>query len=113
MILSLTHVEKNYGDFKLDCTIEVKEGMVTGLVGANGAGKSTTFKAILNLISTEGRIEILGKQKEELTIQDKEDIGVVLPESGFSGYLCIKDIIPIMEKLYHKLDRYKFAEVST
>lgn len=47
MLAELDHVKKQYGDFKLDCTIEIPEDCVTGLIGANGAGKSTTFKTIL------------------------------------------------------------------
>ena len=111
MILRLDHVQKNYGDFKLDCSMEVKEGMVTGLIGANGAGKSTTFKTILNLIKTDGgEIELFDQVKKELSMQDKEDLGIVLPESGFSGYLTIKDIVPVLEGMYKRFDRKKFLE---
>ena len=48
-MLRLENVEKRYKDFALDCSMEVREGCVTGLIGANGAGKSTTFRAILGL----------------------------------------------------------------
>ena len=65
MLAELDHVKKQYGDFKLDCSIEIPEDCVTGLIGANGAGKSTTFKAILGLVKPDsGKIKVLGKTSE-------------------------------------------------
>ena len=67
-MLKLEHVKKQYKDFHLDCSLTVKPGMITGLIGANGAGKSTTFKAVLGLIRTEsGIVELFGKRPEEIT----------------------------------------------
>lgn len=40
----MEHVRKNYESFSLNCSLEVKSGYVTGLIGKNGAGKSTVFK---------------------------------------------------------------------
>ncbi len=110
-MLKIEHLKKNYGNFSLDCSLEVKEGCVTGLIGQNGAGKSTTFKAILGLISTDsGKIRILGKDLQNFTPEDKEQLGVVLSDSGFSGYLTIHDIIPILKNLYRKFDEKFFTE---
>lgn len=53
-MLKMTSVKKNYRDFTLDCTLEIKPGYVTGLVGRNGAGKTTAFKSVLGLISVDG-----------------------------------------------------------
>ena len=47
MLLSLKNLQKNYPGFSLDVSMEIEEGQITGLIGANGAGKSTTFKVIL------------------------------------------------------------------
>ncbi len=61
-MLKIENVRKNYDNFSLNCTLEVKKGQITGLIGQNGAGKSTTFKAILGLISMDGgTIHLLGK----------------------------------------------------
>lgn len=106
MFLKLENVEKNYKDFALQCSMQVEAGYITGLIGANGAGKSTTFKAILGLIHPEGgRIEILGKEQKDITAEDKEDIGVVLAESSFNGILTIKDAAAIMESMYRRFDK--------
>ena len=46
-MLKIEHLKKTYDNFSLDCSLEVRKGCITGLIGQNGAGKSTTFKAIL------------------------------------------------------------------
>lgn len=110
-MLKLEHVKKQYKDFHLDCSLTVKPGMITGLIGANGAGKSTTFKAVLGLIRTEsGIVELFGKRPEEITPEDKERLGVVLADSGFSGYLSIRDLIPVLKAVYHQFDQTYFEE---
>lgn len=110
-MLKLKNVKKDYGRFKLDCSLEVKTGMVTGLIGQNGSGKSTTFKAILDLISIDdGVIEIFGKSNKQLNAHDKQNIGVVLSDSGFSEYLTLADIVSIMEALYDNFEKGTFIE---
>ena len=51
MMLEINRLVKKYKDFTLNCSMKVEQGCITGLVGENGAGKSTTFKAALGLIS--------------------------------------------------------------
>ncbi len=95
-MLKIEHLKKNYDNFSLNCSLEVHHGCVTGLIGQNGAGKSTTFKAVLGLISADGgSVRIFGKDLQEFVSEDRENIGVALSDSGFSGYLTVKDIIPI------------------
>ena len=72
MLVKLEHVTKAYGDFKLDCSLSLKEGHITGLVGQNGAGKSTTFKAILGLLTPDsGSAWVFGKDSRKLTDEDR------------------------------------------
>lgn len=111
MLVKLEDVRKKYKDFELNCSLEVPEGFVTGLIGPNGAGKSTAFKAILGLIKTDGgKIEVFGKPVSDITEKDREMMGVVLSDSGFSGYLSVKDIIPVLQNLYRNFDRDVFIE---
>ena len=108
-MIRLENVKKQYKQFQLDCSLQVKPGQITGLIGENGAGKSTTFKLILDLIrKDEGKIEVLGKSVSELTKEDKENIGVVLSDSGFSGYITVKDIIRILSALCSQFDKDAF-----
>ena len=111
MLVEMKHVKKHYRDFSLDCSLQLKEGCITGLIGANGAGKSTAFKAILGLIRPEeGEIAVLGERGGNLTGKTKEEIGVVLPESTFSRYLKVIQIVPVMKELYSRFDREYFQE---
>lgn len=110
-MLKVNGLQKQYGTFLLDCSLEVKPGYVTGFIGQNGAGKSTTFKAILGLIFKDGGdIEVFGKKIEDLNTLDKQKIGVVLSDSGFSEYLTIQSIIPILDNLYEQFDKGLFLE---
>lgn len=111
-MIKLKNVRKDYGNFSLDCSMDVIPGRITGFIGTNGAGKSTTFKAILNLITIDaGEIEVMGKKPQELTPQEKAAIGVVLADSGFSEYLMVKDIVAVMRQMYPSFDKAKFTEV--
>ena len=108
-MLEINGLVKHYGDFTLNCTMKVEPGRITGLVGENGAGKSTTFKAVLGLITYDaGDVALMGKAPSELTEEEKQKIGVTLAESGFSGYLKVKDVVPVLAALYPAFDREKF-----
>jgi len=110
-MLKIEHVKKFYKNFSLDCSLKVMPGCVTGLIGQNGAGKSTAFKAILGLISIdEGSISVFGKDIQNFNAEDKQNLGVVLSDSGFSGYLTINDIIPVLDNLYKNFDKSFFIE---
>ena len=111
MLLKLENVQKHYSDFSLNASLEVKKGQIIGLIGANGAGKSTTFKSILGLVFPEtGTCEVFGKPVVELTAKDKEQIGVVLSDSGFSGYLTVKDVANIMDAMYQSFSKTEFEK---
>lgn len=73
MLVKLENVQKHYKQFDLNCSIEVNSGCVTGLIGQNGSGKTTTFKAILGLIQTDGgTIEVFGKNPRTLGKEEKK-----------------------------------------
>ena len=111
-MLEIKGVKKSYGEFQLDCSLNVEKGRITGLVGENGAGKSTLFKAVLGLISYDaGEIKILGKTQEELSEKEKEELGVVLAEAGFTGYLQGKDVEAVLARLYPKFEAEKFHQM--
>ena len=110
-MIRLENAQKHYKEFDLNCSLEVRLGQITGLVGENGAGKSTTFKLILGLIRDDGgTIEVFGKPIQQMTQKDKENMGVVLSDSGFSGYVTVKDLLPVMSSLYAKFDKDSFLK---
>ncbi len=105
-ILEVKNLNKKYDSFELnDINISLPKGMIMGLIGENGAGKSTTIKSILNIINTNsGDIKIFGKDNQKDEKQIKEDIGVVLDDSFLSDYLNPTDINKIMKNIYKNWD---------
>ncbi len=78
--LQITGLTKRYGDFLLDyVSFGVPTGSIVGLIGENGAGKSTTIRGVLGMIHKEaGRIALLGQDTETMDPSLKEKVGVVL-----------------------------------
>lgn len=110
-MLKIDHLQKQYGNFSLDCSLEVKAGCITGLIGQNGAGKSTTFKSVLGLIAKDsGTISLLGKEIETFSARNRENLGVVLSDSGFSGYLTPRDYLPVLKEMYHNFQEDYWKE---
>lgn len=109
MLLEIKDLQKDYKDFSLQCSLSIPKGRITGIVGQNGAGKSTLFKAILNLISLDsGQIQIFKTSADSLSSSDREKIGVVFSDSGFSGYLTVTDVIAIMRASYSSFKKEEF-----
>ena len=73
MLVQLDHVKKIYDDFALELNMQIPENCVTGLIGANGAGKSTAFKLMLGLIRPDyGTVNVLDRKASDLTVMEKE-----------------------------------------
>ena len=61
-MLKMENVRKTYGTFSLECSLEILPGRITGLIGQNGAGKSTTFKLALGVtLPDSGTITVMGR----------------------------------------------------
>lgn len=110
--ISVKNLTKKYQRFELNnISFEIPQGSIVGFVGENGAGKSTTMKAILGLIPVEaGEIKLLGHEMEygDKETSFKEQIGVVFDECNFPTDLKVKDIRKIMRKIYRTWEDDKF-----
>lgn len=109
-ILELEGLSKSYDDFTLkNVDFNLPKGSIMGLVGENGAGKTTIIKLILNLIKKEsGSIKVFDLDNIENEQHIKEKIGVVLDESYFHDNLKAKDINLIMSNIYSNWDKNVF-----
>ena len=86
-------------------SLTLPSGCILGLIGENGAGKSTVIKIILDMIKKDsGNISILGKDGKENIKIIKEDIGVVLDNVGISGCLNTKQVGKIMKYTFMRWD---------
>lgn len=109
-MVKIQDLTKSYEDFNLNISLELPEGRVTGLVGRNGAGKSTTIKSILGLTRPDsGSVTVFGKDSGELSASDKERIGVAFSDSGFSTYLTLSDVVAILRNMYKDFDETWFT----
>lgn len=111
-MIHISELKKNYKTFALDVTLDVKPGCITGLVGRNGAGKSTTIKSVLGIVIPDGgTCEVFGRPAQTLGINEKEKIGAALSDSGFSSYLSVKDIRIILRNMYRSFDEKYFTDM--
>lgn len=105
-LIEVENLNKTYPGFSLkDVSFKVPGGCIMGLIGENGAGKSTTIKAILDLIHTDGgKIQVLGKDVKKNGKEIREDIGVVLDGASFHETLRAREIGKFMGKIYQNWD---------
>lgn len=106
-ILEIKNLNKKYDKFALkDINFNLEEGMIMGLVGRNGAGKTTIIKSIMDLIKIDsGEIKVFGKP---LTKESKEDIGIVFDDGFFSEQYNAKQIGNILKYIYKNWDEKKY-----
>lgn len=102
---------KKYREFSLEgLDLILPRGVVMGLVGENGAGKSTAIKAILDIVHRDGgSVTLLGRDADEDLRLTKEDIGVVLDEVGVPQCLTARQVGAIMRRTYKNWDAEAFA----
>ena len=109
--LELNEVTKQYNDFKLDkISFTVPQGSIVGLIGENGAGKSTTIKAILGLIKKGGgTITMLNEQ--DIDSVCKDNVGVVFDGNNYPDMLTPKQLGNVFEKIYGTWDKKAYLEM--
>ena len=113
--IRVSNLCKNYGTFQLkDVSFTLPQGCIMGLIGENGAGKSTTLKLLLNLIHKDGgEISIFGLDPVKQEQKIKEQIGVVFDENFFHDVLRAKDIPSVMRPVYANWDDRLFDSLCT
>lgn len=105
-ILSINNISKEYPAFKLDeVSFEVAKGTIMGLIGRNGAGKSTTLKAILNMVHiSNGSVSYFGLDMKEHEREMKQRIGFAGGEVDYYKKKKIREILDITKRFYGNWD---------
>ena len=106
--IAIKGLTKRYKDFALeDLTLNLPYGCVLGLVGENGAGKSTTIRLIMDAVGRDaGTVEVLGADNQGPDfLRVKEDVGVVLDETFFPEVLTAVQVGKIMADTYKNWDQ--------
>lgn len=106
-LLSVSQLTKTFPTFKLDSIdLEIPRGCIVGLIGENGAGKSTTIRCLLDLLKPDsGQIAFWGLQMVDFPDQIKENIGVVYDELPFHDTFTPKQIEHICSKAYKQWNK--------
>lgn len=109
-VLEVNNLKKELGSFSLEqLTFSLKEGCITGFIGVNGSGKTTTIKTILGLYpKDDGSIKFFGKEMEKNEYEIKNRIGVVLDEGYFYEEMTLKEMKSIIAPAYTNWDESVF-----
>ncbi|MDD4849888.1 MAG: ATP-binding cassette domain-containing protein, partial [Gemmiger sp.] len=111
--LNVHGLTKAYPGFLLDhVSFSVPSGSIVGLIGENGAGKSTTLSCILGLAKSDaGRIEILGQEDRYDGAACRQNLGVVFDGDNFPKTYTPKKLRGLMSKLYPRWEDATFFEL--
>ncbi len=111
--LEIMNVSKSFSGFCLDnLNLTLPSGCIMGLIGENGAGKSTTIKLILDILHKDGgTITILGKDNGKDISLIKEDIGVVMDEVGIPECMTAKQVGRVMKHTFSNWDESEYARL--
>ncbi|WP_413407551.1 ABC transporter ATP-binding protein [Paenibacillus amylolyticus] len=110
-LLEIKNVRKSYGNKVVlkGISFNVPYGSIVGFIGDNGAGKSTTFKIVLGLISNDdGMVNIFGEENINKNPKIKEKIGVVFDAANLPAHLTIKQLNKVFGKLFDSWDQDNF-----
>lgn len=111
--LVVNDLTKRYPDFVLDkVSFSVPCGTIVGLIGENGAGKSTTINAVLGMISRDsGSIELFGEADTQSNDSIRNQIGVVFDGNNYPDVLSAQKLNRVLREIYRTWDERKFFDL--
>lgn len=105
-VIEMDNVKKTLGNFTLDIPhLAIKEGYITGFIGQNGSGKTTTLKLIMNLLKLDGgQIKVFGKDVATESKQIHEQIGFVGEPTGYMTEATLEQTKQMIAPFYKTWD---------
>ena len=109
-LLSVNHLSKRYPGFALQqVSFSVYPGRIMGLIGKNGAGKSTTLKSILNMVHPDsGDVKMFGMDFYQHEKECKQQIGVVFGGVDFYPLKKLSSMTAVIRRFYSAWDQEKY-----
>ncbi|MBQ8614808.1 MAG: ABC transporter ATP-binding protein [Ruminiclostridium sp.] len=109
-VIEIKSLFKKYEKFALeDINLVVPQGTVVGFIGANGAGKSTTIKAVLGLFKRDGgSVTVFGEDSEKMSNETREKIGVVFDTIPYPKNLTVVQLEKVLSGIYKSWESEKF-----
>ncbi|WP_010677451.1 ABC transporter ATP-binding protein [Bacillus timonensis] len=104
-VIELNNISKSYGDVKAvdSITLQVKQGEVLGIIGANGAGKSTTLEIMMGIRKPDsGSVKILGLNADKASNEIKQKIGIQLQQTALYDRIKVKEALKLFSSYYDK-----------
>jgi len=114
-MIELKSVTKSYRQVKAvkDLDLTVEDGEIMGIIGHNGAGKSTTLKMIVGLISpTSGRVEVMGRDMAKESTYVKQFIGYLPEESSLYENMTVTEYLTFFSELYNMPKRKAGEQIN-
>lgn len=109
MALKVTNLCKGYSDFRLEnVSFHLPKGFIMGLVGKNGAGKSTTIKSIMNMLNFQGDILVDGYDNVSHEFQVKQSEGVVVDQPFFPVTFTLAQVEKYVGSFYINWDKERY-----
>ena len=112
-MITLSNIQKSYGSHQVlnDVSLNIQKGEIYGLIGKNGAGKTTIFKIILGLTEYEqGRVSIAGSKSEKDLLEARRKIGFFIGKNFFD-YLSAKENLEYYRQMKGIKDKAETAHV--
>jgi len=110
-VIEVSRLTKKYKRFELkDVTMDVKQGFITGLIGANGAGKSTLIKLMMGMsLPEDGNIRVFGQEHATHEAEIKERIGYVADDCSYYEHLTVDAMRSVYAPFYKRWDEQQFG----
>lgn len=108
-VIEANHLAKSFGDFKAlkGATFQVPLGRILGVIGANGAGKTTMLNAILGLSSFEGELKVLGLDPSKDRDKLMQDVCFIADVATLPKWMKVSEVFDYVEAVHPKFDRAK------